>query len=40
MSNSGSKSVGDSTTRAVVMGLSAVGMIDLIVGGGVFMITG
>lgn len=39
MSNEGSKSVGDSTTRSVVMGLSAVGMIDLIVGAAMFMFT-
>ena len=39
MSDAGSKSVGESTTRAVVMGLSAVGMIDLIVGGGMFLFT-
>ena len=39
MSNEGSKSVGDSTTRAVVMGLSAVGVIDLVVGGAMFIFT-
>jgi len=39
MSETGSKSVGDSATRSVVMGLSAVGVIDLVVGGAMFMIT-
>ena len=39
LSNKGSKSVGESTTKAVVMGLSAVGVIDLIVGGLMFLLT-
>ena len=39
LSNEGSRSVGDSTTKAVVMGLSAVGVIDLIVGAVMFLFT-